>query len=93
MAVLVPGRPLTQRKPIVLVENQLAVGRHRFQLVVTDDEGNASKPALIDIVVQRGRQPIGPFVRPDGIRPIEPSPINPRPLDPRPRPTPRPRPQ
>jgi hypothetical protein len=38
-------------------ENPLPVGRHQFQLVVTDDSGNDSAPVSIFIVVQDTERP------------------------------------
>ena len=35
----------------------LRPGRHRFQLVVEDDEGNRSQPALIDVIVRDAELP------------------------------------
>lgn len=31
--------------------NPLPPGRHRFQLIVEDDAGNQSEPAMVDIIV------------------------------------------
>jgi hypothetical protein len=44
MPTLAPGRPFDSERPSVLVENPLAVGRHRFALTVVDDNGNESQP-------------------------------------------------
>ncbi len=45
------NRPVTTSEPTVVVENGLAVGRHRFRLEVIDESGNRSKPADIDVIV------------------------------------------
>jgi len=58
MAQFVPGRDTEVRAdgdPLLEVlvdrQNTLAVGRHTFQLVVTDDSGNDSAPATVTIIV------------------------------------------
>lgn len=38
-------------------DNLLPVGRHQFQLIVTDDAGNESAPVSIFIVVQDSERP------------------------------------
>jgi len=50
---------LETAEPRLQVTEALAPGRHRFQLVVTDDAGNQSDPALIEVVVvaRPGRGP------------------------------------
>ncbi len=35
----------------------LAVGRHRFQLVVVDDSGNNSLPDTVDVIVRDSKLP------------------------------------
>jgi len=49
------GQPITTEAPNVEVavtpERPLAPGRHVFQLVVTDDAGNTSEPATVEVVV------------------------------------------
>ena len=77
MPVMAPNQPIELRTPALLVENALAVGRHRFALVVIDQRGE-SKPDIIEVEVQRGRvlPPIGP------IDPIL-RPLSPRRGDPR----------
>lgn len=51
MAVLAPGRPVTVEVPDLLVENRLAPGRYRFELVVADTAGLESAPALLVVTV------------------------------------------
>jgi hypothetical protein len=57
MAQFVPGRDreVKSDEPIleVLVDrtNSLRVGKHSFQLVVTDDSGNDSAPAVVTVIV------------------------------------------
>jgi hypothetical protein len=55
------NKPVRTTTPTVDVENNLAAGVHVFTLVVVDEEGNQSAPAVARVVV---RQPIGP--NPDG---------------------------
>lgn len=49
------GRPVKTADPNVEVtvsrDNPLPPGNHRFQLVVTDDSGQESEPAVIEIIV------------------------------------------
>lgn len=62
MATLTPGRVLRSREPTLVVENDLAPGRHRFQLVVVDDGGLESDPAELVVVVldRRTSPPVSP---------------------------------
>lgn len=53
MPVLAINQPLEQREPVLLVENRLAVGVHRFALVVVDDRGIESAPDVISVSVRR----------------------------------------
>ena len=48
--------PVVTDKPVVVVDADLPPGRHRFQLVVEDQAGNASAPDVVEVTVQ---QPIG----------------------------------
>jgi hypothetical protein len=63
MPTLTPGRPLDSERPAVLVENPLAVGRHRFALTVVDGDGNESQPDELVLEV-RGRTVVTPVVTP-----------------------------
>jgi hypothetical protein len=59
MPTLAQGRPLDSDRPTVLVENALALGRHRFTLIVIDGDGNESQPD--DLVLEvRGRTIVTP---------------------------------
>lgn len=64
MTVLRLQVPHRQRTPEILIENNLAEGRHIIRLEVVDDEGNVSDPvdAVIEVV---DRSLPGPF-RPGG---------------------------
>lgn len=61
MAEFKPNVPVVQKDPIVTVdidkEKPLPPGKYRFQLVVVDDSGNESEPALIDVIVQDTQRP------------------------------------
>ncbi len=62
MPALTPGQPVTVATPELLVENRFAPGRHRFELVVTDEAGLESLPFELVVTVRR---PVIP--RPDVI--------------------------
>lgn len=57
MAKLIPGQAteVAAKEPLLEVlvdaQNTLKVGKHVFQLVVTDDSGNQSEPANVTVVV------------------------------------------
>lgn len=61
MPVFAPNQPIKTDQPTVEVTidaaNTLPVGVHTFQLVVTDDSGNVSQPALVEIVVRDTQAP------------------------------------
>lgn len=79
MPVLTPGQAFVTDQPQLLVENKLAPGVYRFQLVVLDEAQNASAVAELQVT----------------IRPAPPQPTPPQPTpgpQPAPRPTPIPRP-
>jgi hypothetical protein len=61
MTVLAVNKPVEQAKPVLLVENRLAAGRHRFSLVVVNDRGVASEAMTLLVTVGRGilRGPVG----------------------------------
>lgn len=90
MTQLVPNQPLRTRVPTITVDGNLPIGRHRFQLVVVDNDGNRSAPdEVVVTIVRRGigpvpdpRDPREPPVRPDSLPPVDPReplpPIGPR---------------
>ena len=57
MAKFVPGRDQEVKSAEPMLEvmvdraNPLGVGKHTFQLVVTDDSGNNSEPAVVSVIV------------------------------------------
>ena len=55
------NQPVKTEEPSVEVtvnpENPLAIGVHRFQLVVTDSAGNESKPAFVEVTVRDTQLP------------------------------------
>lgn len=61
MATFVTGVPVSTTDPRIEVTvspaDALPVGRHRFQLIVTDDAGNESAPAVVDVVVIDDKKP------------------------------------
>jgi hypothetical protein len=61
MANFVTGVPIATSDPRIEVTvtpaSPLPAGRHRFQLVVTDDAGNESEPAFVEIVVIDDKKP------------------------------------
>ena len=61
MATFVPGQPVVTAEPTVQVTVSptapLAPGRHRFQLVVVDDSGNQSEPAVAEVIVIDDKKP------------------------------------
>jgi len=53
--------PVETTDPVLVVKvdpaNPLPTGVHRFQLVVVDDSGNQSDPAIVEIVVRDTQKP------------------------------------
>jgi hypothetical protein len=56
MAQFVTNQTIESSEPEIEVtvnrQAPLAVGRHRFQLVVVDDSGNVSEPDVIEVIVK-----------------------------------------
>lgn len=54
-----PGVPIASVDPTITVDaaSGLRPGRHRFQLVVTDDAGNTSEPAVVEVIVVDDARP------------------------------------
>jgi hypothetical protein len=59
MPVLGPNKPLTTSEPVLVVENKLAPGTYRFELVVINNDKQSSAPAVIEVII-RELQPGGP---------------------------------
>jgi hypothetical protein len=54
VATFAVGQAITTRESSIAVDAGLAVGEHRFQLVVVDSAGLRSAPALAVVSVTRG---------------------------------------
>lgn len=52
MPVLQAQQPVASTAPRLVVHNTLPPGRHRFALVVVDDQGRASAPDICVVTVQ-----------------------------------------
>jgi hypothetical protein len=63
MASFQSNVPISQATPLIQVDvtaaAPLAIGTHKFQLVVVDDSGNQSAPVTIDVIVKDTVAPIG----------------------------------
>jgi hypothetical protein len=57
------NQTVATKVPVVVVDAGLAVGTHRFRLVVSDDSGLVSQPAEVLVQVSRGTVPVA---RPPG---------------------------
>jgi hypothetical protein len=61
MAEFRVGQPVVTDNPEVEVtiapNAPLPAGRHRFQLVVTDDSGNSSDPSVTEVIVRDTQKP------------------------------------
>ncbi|MBN8442664.1 MAG: hypothetical protein J0M28_13355 [Thauera sp.] len=66
MVAFVRGRPITTDEPTVTVDAGLALGVHRFQLVVVTADGRRSAADVVDLTVERLTipGPLDPVVRP-----------------------------
>jgi hypothetical protein len=55
MAQFIINQPITTDVPVVEVtvspDKPLPLGRQRFQLIVTDNSGNVSKPDVVEVIV------------------------------------------
>lgn len=54
------GVPVTTTTPTVVVDAGLPAGERRFELVVTDDAGNSSRPMQVSVTISRLTVPVGP---------------------------------
>ena len=61
MAEFIAGKTIETAENVIEVtstpDKPLPIGVHRFQLVVKDDAGNLSQPALIEVVVRDSQVP------------------------------------
>ena len=61
MPQFVAGQPLETETPVVEVtvtrDKPLPSGQHRFQLIVSDDAGNVSAPAMVEVIVRDSQKP------------------------------------
>ena len=61
--------PVETDQPTIVVDadaqSPLAVGRHRFSLVVMDDSGNVSLPDTVDVIVADRERPTAVLQGPD----------------------------
>ena len=55
MAQFIINQPITTDVPVIEVtlspDKPLPLGRQRFQLIVTDNSGNSSKPDVVEVIV------------------------------------------
>lgn len=59
MARFVAGEPIRTAEPTIVVDAGLPVGEHRFELVVTTDDGRSSRPDVVSVqVVQLQPMPV-----------------------------------
>ena len=84
MTTLTPGRVFRSREPTLVVENDLAPGRHRFQLVVVDDGGLESEPTELVVAVldRRTSPPVSPPIGRIPIDRVDPIVVRPSPPPP-----------
>jgi hypothetical protein len=69
---------LETRDPRVSVDPGLPVGRYIFQLTVTDQQGNVSKPAKLGVEIVEQRVILDPTLRDRRLTdPVIPTPITP----------------
>ena len=61
MAEFVPGQPVRTTESTIEVTvtttSPLPPGKHRFELVVVDDSGNQSEPAIAEVIVVDQQRP------------------------------------
>lgn len=61
------------KNPFVQVEAGLPAGKHRFQLIVTDSQGNRSKAAEVVVEIRERNSPIRPVTPVAPITPLRPT--------------------
>ena len=57
MAQFVIGTPIETADPTIQVDNPLPAGKHRFQLIVVEDQGNRSAPSIFEVIVKDQNNP------------------------------------
>lgn len=61
MAEFKTNVPVVQKDPVVTVDVRpdapMPIGAHKFRLVVVDDAGNESEPAVIEVIVRDTEKP------------------------------------
>lgn len=71
MASFVVGKPVQTNEPAVEVtvspNAPLPMGRHQFQLIVTDDSGNTSQPDTVTIIVRDSKSPTAVLTVPEQV--------------------------
>ena len=64
------GVPVTTTTPTVVVDAGLPAGERRFELVVTDQAGNVSRPMQVTVTIGRLTVPVGPVGPPAPAPPV-----------------------
>lgn len=61
MAIFKPNTPIETTEPVIEVtmnsQDTLPPGVYRFQLVVVDSGGNASKPDIVEVIIADTKKP------------------------------------
>ena len=65
-------KTVTTKNPLVKVEAGLPAGKHRFQLIVTDNQGNQSRPAELVVEIREPRSPVLPITPITPVTPVTP---------------------
>lgn len=69
MPSIAPNQTIEQSSAELRISNKLPVGKHRFELVVIDDAGQASDPASVTVTILEpatdGRFDLRDRLRPD----------------------------
>jgi hypothetical protein len=60
------------KNPTVKVEAGLPPGKYRFQLIVTDNQGNQSRPAELVVEIRDQRSPVRPITPITPVQPVRP---------------------
>ena len=73
MATFQPGTPIETQDPLIEVtidpqQPSLGPGRHRFRLVVVDNDGLSSAPDEVDVIIRDERVPTAVLEAPREVR-------------------------